>query len=103
MTRSVISITPDTSIKEFASILLANNISGTPVVNQAGQLLAIATESDLIFHNKKFKAPPVITILDSFLFLNNPEKMDRELKKIAAATVQDICTEDLTTRCSYTA
>ena len=95
MTRNVISVTTQTTIKEFAQILISNNISGAPVLGQDEELIGIATESDLIFQNKKFKVPPVITILDSFLFLDNPDKMEQELKKIAGATVIDIFTEDI--------
>lgn len=95
MTRKVISVTAETSLKEFARILVDNNISGAPVLDASGQLIGIATLSDLIYHNKKLKVPAVITILDSFLFLDKPEKMEKELKKIAAATVADICTREV--------
>ena len=95
MTGKVISVTAETSLKEFAGILVKNNISGAPVLDNSGKLIGIATLSDLIYHNKKLKVPAVITILDSFLFLDTPEKMEKELKKIAAATVADICSHDV--------
>ncbi len=93
MSREVITVSVDTSIQDLARILLTKNISGVPVVDEGGKLTGIVTESDLIFQNKKLQVPAVITILDSFLFLDSPEKMERELKKIAGATVKDICTE----------
>jgi CBS domain-containing protein len=92
MTQEVITITPDSSIRVLATIFTENNISGVPVVDDQGTVIGIVTESDLIFHNKRLKVPTVITILDSFIFLDSPEKMEKELKKIAAATVGDICT-----------
>ena len=95
MTAEVISVTAATSLKEFARTLVDNNISGAPVLDDSGKLTGIATLSDLIYHNKKLKVPPFITILDSFLFLDTPEKMEKELKKIAAATVVDICSHDV--------
>jgi CBS-domain-containing membrane protein len=55
----------------------------------------VVTESDLIFQNKKVHVPTAVAILDAFLFLENPEKMERELKKIAGAKVGDICSRDL--------
>ena len=91
MSREVITVTVDTSIQDLARLLLTNNISGVPVVDENGALICIVTESDLIFQNKKFQVPAVIAILDSFLFLNSPDKMEKELKKIAGATVKDIC------------
>jgi CBS-domain-containing membrane protein len=93
MTREVVSVSPDSSNRELARLLLSHNISGVPVLDGNNRLCGIATESDLIYQNKKYRAPAVITILDSFLFLDSPDKMERELKKIAGATVQDIYTK----------
>ena len=95
MTVKIISVTAETSLKEFARTLVDNSISGAPVLDASGKLVGIATLSDLIYHNKKLKVPAFITILDSFLFLDTPEKMEKELKKIAAATVGDICTHEV--------
>jgi len=93
MTRDIISVSLDMSIGDLAQLLLSKNISGVPVVNASNSLCGIVTESDLIFQNKQLKAPAFITILDSFLFLDSPDKMEQELKKIAGATVADIYTE----------
>jgi len=95
MTTNVVSVTKTTSVRDLARILLNNNISGVPVLDKDNNLCGIATESDLIFQNKRPHLPPFITILDSFFFLDNPEKMDQELKKIAGATVLDIFTEEV--------
>jgi len=95
MTKNVVSVTRDTSIKDLAGILINNNISGVPVLDQDSSLCGIVTESDLIFQNKRLQPPPFITILDSFLFLDNPDRMEQELKKIAGATVRDIYTEEI--------
>ena len=97
MTSGVVTVTADTSVKELATILLERNISGVPVLDENDNLVGIVTESDLIFQNKRLHVPPVITILDSFLFLDNPDRMEQELKKIAGATVRDICSEDVVT------
>ena len=90
MTQDVITVQPDTPIRELAQICLTHGISGVPVVDLDGKVLGIATESDLIFHSKRLKVPTVLTILDSFIFLDSPEKMEKELRKIAAASVSDV-------------
>ena len=97
MSREVITVTEATSVQELARTLLNNNISGVPVLDAESKLIGIVTESDLVFQNKKLKVPAVIAILDSFLFLNNPDKMEKELKKIAGATVKDISSESVVT------
>jgi CBS domain-containing protein len=44
----VISAAPDASIVEALRLMLANKISGLPVVDQKGQLLGIVTEGDFL-------------------------------------------------------
>lgn len=48
MTESVITVKPETDIRELVSLLSANNVSGLPVVDEAGHVLGIVTESDVL-------------------------------------------------------
>ena len=48
MTSPPITVTPDTPVSEVAAILLANRISAVPVLNQAGKLVGIVSEGDLL-------------------------------------------------------
>ncbi|WP_136806342.1 CBS domain-containing protein [Desulfosediminicola flagellatus] len=97
MTRKVISVTIETTVKELAKILTTNSISGAPVVDNEGNLLGVVTESDLIDQNKKIHIPTVVSILDSFIYLESPDKLEAEMRKIAGSTVADIFTENVTT------
>ncbi len=97
MTRSVITVKKETTVKELARILTKHGISGAVVVNNEDKVIGIVTESDLIFQNKKLHIPSVITILDSYFFLENPDKMEQEIQKIAGATVEDIFSGDAVT------
>lgn len=97
MTPKVITVSPETSVVELAKILTAFNLSGVPVVDEQGTIVGIVTESDLIDQNKKIHIPTVVTILDSFLYLESPDKMKNEMKKMAGSTVADICTRDVVT------
>ena len=97
MTQEVISVTPDTTVIELAEILSSQNIGGAPVLDSIGNLLGIVTESDLIDQQKKVHLPTYITILDSFFYLENPEKMEDEMKKIAGSTVDAIYSKDVLT------
>ena len=72
MTQDVITVQPETLIRELAEIFIEHRISGVPVVDADGKVIGIATESDLIFHSKRLKVPTVLTILDSFIFLDSP-------------------------------
>ena len=94
MTRELITVTKDVSVKELALLFTGKDISGVPVVDADEQLIGIVTQSDLIYQNKKVHIPAVATILDAFIFLERPAKMDQEMKKIAGATVAEIYTPD---------
>jgi CBS domain-containing protein len=48
MTKDVISVTPSTSIEDAARIMLQTHISGLPVLNQAGKLVGIVSQSDFL-------------------------------------------------------
>jgi CBS domain-containing protein len=48
MTRKVVTVTPDTSIRAAAKLMAANHISGVPVVDNAGRLLGVVSEADLL-------------------------------------------------------
>lgn len=97
MTRDVITVTPSTGVKELARIFTENSISGAPVLNAVGKVIGVVTESDLIDQNKKVHIPTVISILDSFIYLESPDKLEQEMRKIAGATVADIFTADIVT------
>ncbi len=96
MTTDVITVQNETSVAELAKILTDNNISGAPVLSANGELIAIATENDLIDQSKKLHIPTVITIFDSVFYLENPDKMEKEMKKMAGTTVADICSGPVT-------
>jgi CBS domain-containing protein len=97
MTLNVITVTTETSVQELATLLSFNNISGAPVVDNAGNLLGVVTENDLIDQAKKLHIPTVITILDSVFYLENPDRMEKEMKKIAGTTVLDIYSSEIIT------
>jgi CBS domain-containing protein len=48
MTRSVITVTPETTIVEAANTMLQRHVSGLPVVDTAGKLVGIVSEGDFI-------------------------------------------------------
>lgn len=95
MTKDVITVHPQTPVRELAALLLDHKISGVPVVDEAGKVLGVVTESDLIFQNKKVHLPTAVAILDAFLFLERPEKLGQEIKKIAGSMAGDICSAEL--------
>ena len=48
MTEHVISVRPDTSLREAAALLTKHRITGLPVVNDAGEVVGVLSETDIV-------------------------------------------------------
>ena len=48
MTHKVLTVTTDTAIVDAANVMLQNHISGLPVINEAGNLVGVVSQSDFI-------------------------------------------------------
>lgn len=48
MTQNVITVSPDSEVREIATLLLEHGISAVPVVNESGKVLGIVSEGDLM-------------------------------------------------------
>jgi CBS domain-containing protein len=48
MTRDVVTVKPETSVREIAELMTQHRISGLPVVNAGGRVVGILSESDLL-------------------------------------------------------
>ena len=97
MTRDVVTVKPDTSIEELAALLVKNQISGVPVVDEKGDLYGIVTENDLISQNKRLHIPTVVSFLDAAIYLESSKKFEQEVKRITATKAGDICTRKIVT------
>lgn len=97
MSRNVITVKEEMPVRELAELLWKNRISGAPVLDRDGKLIAVVTESDLIDQNKKVHIPTMISFLDSVVYLERPDKMKEDIKKMAGTTVRDIYSAKLVT------
>lgn len=94
METDIISVTPDTEIAAAVKILLNNHINGVPVVNNKKELVGILCQNDLIFQQKEMPIPPIFTILDSIIPLSSSRKLEEEVRKISAASVEEAMVKD---------
>ena len=92
MTKEVITVSPQTEIAQAAKLLLENRINGVPVTDDAGKLVGILCQSDLIAQQKKLPVPSFFTFLDGLIALSSMKQMEKEVKKIAALTVAQAMT-----------
>jgi CBS-domain-containing membrane protein len=92
MTKEIITVAPETEIAQAAKMLLDKRINGVPVVNQAGKLVGILCQSDLISQQKNIPIPSLFTLLDGYIPLTTSKRMDKEVEKIAATKVAEAMT-----------
>lgn len=94
MTREVITISPEASVKDLAKLLEEHRISGMPVLDAVGRLVGVVTQSDLMQRSRDLELPPALNILDLHLFLETPSRFKKRLEKLLGDKVQDVMTTD---------
>ena len=94
MTRELITVSPETEITQAAKLLLENRINGLPVVDEAGRLVGILCQSDLISQQKTLPTPSLFTFLDGYIPLASAKQIEKQARKIAAITVAHAMTPD---------
>ncbi len=95
MTKKVITVNQDTSIEELSELLLDNNISGVPVVDNEGKVVGIATEGDIIVKDTNLYFPRYFKLLDSIIYLESLTEFKNSLKKHFATKVSEIMTTEI--------
>jgi CBS domain-containing protein len=94
MTKSVVTVLPQTPIREAARLLVEKHFNGLPVVDEQGQLVGIICQNDLVFQQKRLPLPSFFTFLDSLIPLSSEKNIEKEIQKISAYTVDNAMTKD---------
>ena len=97
MTKDVVTVTRETTVLELARIFADKHISSLPVIDAAGNLAGIVTETDLVEQDKNLHIPTVISIFDWVIYLESDKKFEKELKKMTGKKVGDIFSADVAT------
>lgn len=97
MSRDPITVRPDTPLSQAIQILAERKISGLPVVDEAGKMVGVISETDLMWREAEVTPPAYIMLLDSVIYLENPGRYERELHKALGQTVGEVMTKNVTT------
>ena len=97
MTRDVITVKKETSIRELAELFTTHRRGTLPVIDDLGNLIGVVTETDLIERDKSLHIPTVISLFDWVIYLESEKKLEKELKKVTAQTVADIYQAEVVT------
>lgn len=96
MTKKVIFCEAKTKVSEIAKKLIKYDLTGMPVV-KGKKVIGIVTEADVMMQKSKIHIPNYIQLLDSFLYLEDPNEIEEEIKKILGITAEDIMTSAVVT------
>ena len=91
MTKDCITVTPRTTIEEAAKIMLQTDISGLPVLNEAGMLVGVVSESDFLRRSEIGTGRKRPAWLQFFL---GPGKVAAEFVHERGRRVEDVMTPD---------
>jgi CBS domain-containing protein len=94
MSHDPIVVRSETPLKEAIQILAERRISGLPVVDDAGQLVGIISETDLMWQQTGVTPPAYIMFLDSVIYLQNPGDYERDLHRALGQTVGEVMSKN---------
>lgn len=92
MTTDVVSVNKEATITEVASLLIKHKVSGLPVVDEERRVVGMVTEGDLIHQDAKLHTPAFLEILGGVIYLENPQRVAKDLEKMTATKVMAIMT-----------
>lgn len=87
-----VTVKPSDSVETVLQLLEEKHISGLPVVDNAGKVVGVVSEADLLFKEKPIRMPLYLTFLDSIIYLEPWDKFKHQLKKNLGVLVEDVMT-----------
>lgn len=67
------------------------------MVDEAGKIVGIVTEADLLVQTQKLKVPSYVQLLGGIIYLDSVKEFEEDLRKAVAVQVKDIMTTDVVT------
>ncbi len=97
MSHPAVTVPSTTTIDEAARQMVTRRIGGLLIVDAAGELVGVLTQTDLLHRVAHPHIPPHVEILGSIIYLSTPGHMEDLMGKIAGVTVGDAMSEELVT------
>lgn len=97
MTKNVVTVKRETTVRELAEIFETRHFGSLPVVDDEGNLTGIVSASDLIEQGRSLHIPTVISLFDWVIPLGGERTLARDLQKITAQTVGEIFSTEVVT------
>ena len=101
MTKDVLTVRPETTVREVAEILVSHKISGLPVVDNAGKLVGIISEGDLMSKEILPEPPAEFCILGAIIYYGDLKEYKKTFERMAANTAEQLMTKKVVTVKAY--
>jgi CBS domain-containing protein len=95
MIRDVTTIPHDATLRDVAALLTAKNISGAPVVDDAGKMVGIISESDLLSEARRRAGLPHMAAFGVFVL--HQETLERIYHNGATLLASEVMTKNVVT------
>jgi CBS domain-containing protein len=95
MQAEVVTVGPQTTVRDLASILAQHKISGMPVVDAQGKVLGMVSEADVILQDAEFHFPYYIQFLESVIYLQSMAKFEERFRKAFGTKVSEVMSTDV--------
>jgi CBS domain-containing protein len=95
MTSEVVTVSNTDSVEQCAKLLQEHDISGLPVLDEAGKVAGMITEGDLIRRASRVKAPGYLEILGGLIYLGSPKKFVDELQRAMSLEAGQLMSKNL--------
>ena len=98
MTTDVVSAKRGTPVNELAKLMGARDISGVPVLDDAGAVVGVVTELDMIVRNTRLDMPRFIQILDlGRIPLERRSDYEHRMRHMLGTRAEDLMSEEVVT------
>ncbi len=94
MSKEVVSVSIQTSLKDLARTFVETRFSNLPVLDDQGKLLGTISETDLVEQQRPLHIPTVMTLFDWVFSFGNEKRFKEEVDRVTAATVGELYHKD---------
>jgi len=95
MTTDVVSVFPETPLKEVMNIFMTYDFDGVPVVDEGGILHGLLTQYDLVTGKGRIHLPTFVEIFNKIsVYPQDKKKFDSEFEKIESLKAKDIMNKE---------
>ena len=91
MRTDVPAVPPTATVATVANLMAQSGLPGIPVVD-AGEIVGIVTEADLIAREADVDVPSVVPFLDAILVADGGRDFEEELRHVLGTTAADLMT-----------